>query len=511
MKKLSVVVYITAALTLLLGNLGGSSSAGSGQAVSGVANGAAGEEGILAIPAAAFTPFEDGYDFENHGPYLIHQHSPGGGTANGWYLAPVQLPDGAVVTKMTFYFKDSWIFYDGIARLQRTHLGQGNFQEMASVDTSGAASGYTSKSTTAISGATIDNNSYAYWVIWDIPYTASQYSRFEGCGVILEYGPSATVTSSPSAPTVLVNTVSFPAAAFRPFEDGYDYQNHGRYLFTKAGASGPYGWYLAQVLLPQGAKVSEMTFHWYDGNVLADGIARLQRTEYGQGNYVEMAAAATTGSGGYQSSTDDTVAYNIIDNSKYAYWIVWDLPAAAAEDLRGCGVVLKYAAPASVTGVISIPAAAFGVPGEDGYDFQDHGRYLIHQHSPGAGTQNGVYLAPLQLPHGVTVTKMTFHWYDNNDSVAGTARLRRTRLGQGTWGDMAATDTNSSLPYAFGSNSVIKIGFPAIDDSQYAYWLRWDLPVATSATHPGQGDVLGCGVVIEYAFRVHLPMILKEY
>ncbi|MFX1263433.1 MAG: C25 family cysteine peptidase, partial [Promethearchaeota archaeon] len=283
--------------------------------------------------------------------------------------------------------------------------------------------------------------------------------------------------------------LTIPAAAFTPYQDGYDYENHGRFLIHKGG---PEGWYFAPVHLPHGAQVTKMIFNWYNNSQTgqAQAKARLQRTEFGQGNYLAM-AYVTTGLGGIGggSSQDDTIAYATIDNVKYAYWANFDLPATT--DVRGCSVVIEYIPPTTVTGRLSIPAAAFR-PYEDGYDYQNHARFLKHLHSPGGGTANGWYLAPVFLPHGAKVTKMTFHYYDTTIGIEGHAigRLQRTRFNYGDCQEMASVQ---SAWAGYGSSSDTSILYATIDNSQYAYWVDWDLPVVA-----GSYNTWGCGVVLEY-------------
>ncbi len=129
---------------------------------------------VLAIPAAAFQPYQDGYDFENHGRHIEHKHGPGNNTANGWYLAPVNLPDGAIINRMDFYWIEKSAIA-GVARLQRTELNQGNYQELATIFTStgsGSPTGGAGSDSTILGGA-VDNSRYAYWVIVDIPASAT--------------------------------------------------------------------------------------------------------------------------------------------------------------------------------------------------------------------------------------------------------------------------------------------------------------------------------------------------
>jgi len=145
------------------------------------------------------------------------------------------------------------------------------------------------------------------------------------------------VGRSSSAPAATsMGHLSISAAAFTAYQDGYDYVNTARHLVHNGG---PQGWYLAPVYLPQGATVTRVTFHWYD-NSTSNGLVRMQRTQFGLDDFLEMAYAASSGSPGYGSSEDTSIAYDTIDNTQYAYWVVWDIPAT--DQFRACGVVIEY-------------------------------------------------------------------------------------------------------------------------------------------------------------------------
>jgi hypothetical protein len=322
-----------------------------------------------------------------------------------------------------------------------------------------------------------------------------------GCGIEIEYLPPAQTPTS--------STLSVPPAAFAPYEDGYGFGNAGWNLVHNSGAAaaGDRGWYLAPVHLPDGATVTQLVFHWLREDTQVTGTAILQRTLLGADTYENMAeASSTTGAGALMSSTGDTtITGALIDNSTYAYWIVLDLPAAgqAGNHVEAREVDILYQPASASPGIVSIPAAAFRSY-EDGYDYENHARHLFHKHSPGGGLDNGWYMAPVSLPDGATVTKMTFYWYRNGTDI-GAARLQRTELGEGNYEDLAVAfaPTGSALN---GSSSDVFIAGGPIDNSQYAYWLVWDLPANTTATT----GVHGQAVVIEYGFRIFLPLILRN-
>ena len=447
---------------------------------------------ILTIPAAAFTPFEDGYDYENHGRYLKHLHSAGGGTERGWYYAPVQLPHGAEVTKFTFYWYDGLMLEDGVAKLQRAWFYSDNFEDMAEA-TSSLYPGYGSSVDTTISNANISLGNYSYWVVWDLPASAGVM----GCSVVIEYNPL------PQDAGILL----IPAAAFTPFEDGYHYQNAGRHLRAYYGTSGDYHWYVAPVQLPQGARVGEFHFFWYDANEFFNGTAVLQRTDLDQGNYDDMARAETYGAVGYSDTPDASIDFAIIDNRRYAYWVIWELPeASVTTSVQGLHVTISYLPPATQSNMLSISAAAFK-SFKEGYDFQNHGRYLMHFHGLGETLTNGSYYAQVHLLQGKKVVRVTYHYYNSRQTGSGGGvYLQRTQLGVGDYQNMSEISISSAqLGYRFASDE--SINYAEVDNTQYAYWLVLDLPPSLEGEDQ---QIWGCDVVIEYEYKIHLPLAKRN-
>ncbi len=296
----------------------------------------AASKGYLSLPAAAFQPFEDGYNFENAGIWLAHYQGPGGSSTNGWYLAPVQLPQGATVTKLTFFFYDDSATNTILARLQRSDLA-GNYYNLAYVDSAGYSAGYGNRSTTTIANPVIDNRYNSYWVVWDGPVYGGTGYDASGVGVLIEYNNPATVQPG---------RLSVPAPAFTPYADDWQYQNHGRYLIHQGGGGVTRAHYEAPVYLPQGTKVTKVTFWFNDDSTAANGYAHLCRTDQA-GNYTDMAYIDSYYAGGYASRFDNTIDDPVIDNSRYAYWVYWDLPIStgAGNNVWGTGVTIEYTVP----------------------------------------------------------------------------------------------------------------------------------------------------------------------
>lgn len=129
----------------------------------------------ISISTAAFVPREDGYDYYNNGAYIQNID----GNSDDYY-APVQLPHGATVTNMTFYWEDYSSSYNGlISMAKRPPLSA--IQTMASVYSSGNSGKGISYDDT-IEYAVIDNYHNCYYMglhIYD--------SNIKCYGVIIEY------------------------------------------------------------------------------------------------------------------------------------------------------------------------------------------------------------------------------------------------------------------------------------------------------------------------------------
>jgi hypothetical protein len=500
--SINISVFFTLVVALVL-ILSGASSALAGPRLdtpinSDLAGVTAGNKGYLTIPAAAFQPYLDGYDYENGGGYMKHLHSPGGGNVDGLYIAPVFLPHGATVTRMIFYFYDNTVGTEAYAWLRRSDMA-GNVQNMAYVS-SDFATGYGSKSDSSISYASIDNAHYAYWAEWRLPISGIR--KYLGLSVIIEYNEPA-VKPNP-------DYISIPAAAFVPWWHDYDYLNWGRELlhYHTSGGGATAGTYLAPVHLPDGATVTRMTSYFYDSVTGTEVWAWLHRTDL-KGLFDSMAAVESQWDSGYASRSESTIMYSTIDNSHYGYHAVWYLPVAPTGQYKGCGLVIEFTNPTTAKNVISASAGAFGIQYEDGYFFYNHGRYLFHLHSPGGGVADGKYLTPVALPQGATLTKMQFYWNDQSTGDHGTAKLQRARLGTVDLEDMASASTQY-LPTGYGDSADATIAGATVDNTRYAYWLLWTLPVSTGGgAGSGPNNIGGNGVILEYNYRSYLPMIRK--
>lgn len=145
---------------------------------------------------------------------------------------------------------------------------------------------------------------------------------------------------------------------------------------------------------------------------------------------------------------------------------------------------------AAGTGHISIPAAAFQ-PAVDGYDYNNTGFYLANLN--GSSTS---YVAAVYLPHGATVTKVTFYYDDGSPSNYAYASLDRTNL----YG-MADTMASILSDDGKGSKSDFSIDYAVVDNTGYAYYAvmtLWD------------SNLQGFGLIIEYSYTTHLPLAVRN-
>ena len=157
----------------------------------------------------------------------------------------------------------------------------------------------------------------------------------------------------------------------------------------------------------------------------------------------------------------------------------------------GFGLVFSNAATAG-HGYVSIPAAAFQ-PSDYRYQYLNGGVYISNYNGSSPDS-----IAPVQLPHGVTVTKLTFFFYDNSSAVNdwGSVTLYQNN-NNGSGSDMAYASTNNSGNSSSYDDS---IDYASIDNSQYSYFLE---------LHLNSSSVFAYAVIIEYTNPVSLPLILR--
>jgi hypothetical protein len=178
---------------------------------------------------------------------------------------------------------------------------------------------------------------------------------------------------------------------------------------------------------------------------------------------------------------------NVVNKSKYL----------AAVPLFGIALALSFSLPASsASNHMSVHPSAF-VPSNGGAS----GYYYQRESLANNASSNSIFFAPVNLPHGATVTKVTLYFYDPEDGPNGTLTLERVD-GSGSSGTLALVATSGYASYVWSWSDDI-IANATIDNSQYIYFLRWDCPA-------GLGIQLR-SVFIEYSFQTSLPAALRSF
>ncbi len=133
------------------------------------------------------------------------------------------------------------------------------------------------------------------------------------------------------------------------------------------------------------------------------------------------------------------------------------------------------------TSYLSVPAAAFTARTDPNGRTND-GFAL-------SNSAGGTFYAPVALPHGATVTDMTFYWWDNDSSRGITCTLRLDAMGQAGWFDTAMAEVVSVGSNGSGFSSTSSISEAIIDNQHYIYYLKWEMPASSNLA--GRSVVIG--------------------
>jgi hypothetical protein len=139
---------------------------------------------LMSVPAAAFHAFKDSVQYTNDGKEI---YCTGGNDCS--FLTPVYLPDGAMISELTVFYKDC---HDDNALVSLQRITQdGAEASIIGLYTYGGASGGTcvtgsqTKDTLYINQP-IDNSTYSYYIWLYMPYT-SDTARVTIYSVLLKY------------------------------------------------------------------------------------------------------------------------------------------------------------------------------------------------------------------------------------------------------------------------------------------------------------------------------------
>jgi hypothetical protein len=146
-------------------------------------------------------------------------------------------------------------------------------------------------------------------------------------------------------------------------------------------------------------------------------------------------------------------------------------------------------------GYISVPAAAFR-PESHTYQYE-----IVSGWVRNSDGDSDYYDAPLELPHGATLTKLTFFWEDGSSTDDGYCQLWRIVFSGGRGLGLASVNTNGDAGVADSSEVTITM-LATVDNSQYGYGLTVYLP---------DSSVEAFGAIVEYTYPVSLPLIVRNF
>jgi len=137
------------------------------------------------------------------------------------------------------------------------------------------------------------------------------------------------------------------------------------------------------------------------------------------------------------------------------------------------------------TGYITIPAAAF-TPELASYTYTNSGNILY------AATGGGsIFVAPVFLPHGATVTRLDFYYKDNSANDLTLYLNVTARTDSGT---SMASITSSGQSSQYTSSSTTTINVSTVDNLSYNYYLSLSFPGNDSS------NLIYSGALIRYSY-----------
>jgi hypothetical protein len=160
---------------------------------------------------------------------------------------------------------------------------------------------------------------------------------------------------------------------------------------------------------------------------------------------------------------------------------------------------LQTAAAAGGAGYVNVPASAFAPASDDiNYILDEFGLKLR------TDSTSGQFFAPVYLPHGASLSKLTFYRYDMIEGILPYCYLRTLQSSTFATTAIAAVYTDDPTYNGWNDISTTEFSDPVVDNSQYFYSLQCYL----SRIDESMLSVL-VGLRIEYTYPVYLPVTSK--
>jgi hypothetical protein len=266
--------------------------------------------------------------------------------------------------------------------------------------------------------------------------------------------------------------ITIPAAAFRPNQDGYTYDNAGYWLkhssFGNICPSGCEAIYYAPVHLPHTAVITGMTAYIEDNNTTYHATVDLMEGVLANGSVSFPYIASVSSPAGINSGFtpySQTGLSSGVDNANHAYYLRYSTPMeqTSSNEINLGGVQISYLEyPPPSTSYFSLTGADF-TPFSDQVDYSNSGVSVEEGQGHEWDFQAGVI-----LPNGARLDQMTFYYLEHATRTVS-ANLCRVNDFQGNY--TCLSPLTSATGTGYGSATSTISSNRNVDNIHYAYWL----------------------------------------
>jgi hypothetical protein len=292
----------------------------------------------------------------------------------------------------------------------------------------------------------------------------------------------------------MFRVITIPAAAFRPNQDGYTYDNAGYWLkhssFGNICPSGCEADYYAPVHLPHTAVITGMTAYIEDNNTTYHATVDLMEGILANGSvsfpYIASVSSPAGINSGFTPYSQSGLSYGV-DNANHAYYLRYSTPMeqTSSDEINLGGVQISYIeySPANPS-YFSLTGADF-TPFADEVDYSNSGVSLENDLANEWDFQAGVV-----LPNGARLDRMTFYYREYATKTVS-ANLCRVYNYSGDY--TCLSSLASTTGSGFGSATSTVFSSNIVNNIPYAYWLFYRF----------EAGPIPFGVVIQYTPKIY--------
>jgi hypothetical protein len=189
-----------------------------------------------------------------------------------------------------------------------------------------------------------------------------------------------------------------------------------------------------------------------------------------------------------------------VDDSADSVGVGTTAPASKLHVAGDARVDGNFVYDAPRTGYVQVPASAFELSSATEDEEVSRSTYSGYLYISGGAAIYSVYMmAPLDLPHGATLTEASCYAYDNNSTVDLGADVDLMRSGMTSTSGLSLVnvdmDTTNLAQTTVQTSTATNILNPVVDNSQYNYWLN--LYFSTGDTTGATLRFYGCRIAYE--------------